>query len=164
LPNGIPSRDCIRRLLIALKPEAFQRCFPAWISNTILADVNGPDRLVAIDGKSCRGSHDHAKDLGALPIVSAWATEEGIALGQVATDARSNEITAIPQLLERIDLKGTLITIDAMGCQKEIVKQIVAGGGDGVIAVKDNQPKLLAAVQKPFFDHLDGDLRGDLES
>jgi predicted transposase YbfD/YdcC len=159
LPNGIPSRDCIRRLLIVLKPEAFQRCFLAWISDTILADANDPDRLVAIDGKSCRRSHDRANELGALHIVSAWATEEGIALGQVATDAKSNEITAIPQLLEQIDLKGALITIDAMGCQKEIVKQVVAGGGDCVIAVKDNQPKLLAAIQKPFFDHLDGDLK-----
>jgi predicted transposase YbfD/YdcC len=159
LPNGIPSRDCIRRTLIVLKPEAFQRCFLAWISDTILANANDPDRLVAIDGKSCRRSHDRANDLGALHIVSAWATEEGIALGQVATDAKSNEITAIPQLLEQIDLKGTLITIDAMGCQKEIVKQVVAGGGDCVIAVKDNQPTLLAAIQKPFFDHLDGDLK-----
>jgi predicted transposase YbfD/YdcC len=160
LPNGIPSRDCIRRLLIVLKPEAFQRGFLAWISDTITADANNPDRLVAIDGKSCRRSHDRANDLGALHIVSAWATEEGIALGQVATDAKSNEITAIPQLLEQIDLKGALITIDAMGCQKEIVKQVVAGGGDCVIAVKDNQPKLLAAIQKPFFDHLDGGLKG----
>jgi predicted transposase YbfD/YdcC len=159
LPNGIPSRDCIRRLLIVLKPEAFQRCFQAWISDTILADTNNPDRLVAIDGKACRGSHDRAKDLGALHIVSAWASEEGIALGQVATDAKSNEITAIPQLLEQIDLAGTLITIDAMGCQKEIVKPIVAGGGDCVIAVKDNQPKLLAAIQTFFFDHLEGDLK-----
>jgi predicted transposase YbfD/YdcC len=159
LPNGIPSRDCIRRLLIVLKPEAFQRCFQAWISDTITADAISPDRLVAIDGKACRRSHDRAKDLGALHIVSAWASEEGIALGQVATDAKSNEITAIPQLLEQIDLKGTLITIDAMGCQKEIVKQIVAGGGDCVIAVKDNQPKLLAAIQRPFFDHLENDLK-----
>jgi predicted transposase YbfD/YdcC len=159
LPNGIPSRDCIRRTLIVLKPEAFQRGFLAWIGGTILADANDPDRLVAIDGKSCRRSHDRANDLGALHIVSAWATEEGIALGQVATDAKSNEITAIPQLLEQIDLKGTLITIDAMGCQKEIVKQVVAGGGDCVIAVKDNQPTLLAAIQKPLFDHLDGDLK-----
>ena len=159
LPNGIPSRDCIRRTLIVLKPEAFQRCFQAWISDTITADPNDPDRLVAIDGKTCRRSHDHAKDLGALHIVSAWATEQGIALGQVATDAKSNEITAIPHLLEQIDLKGTLITIDAMGCQKEIVKQIVAGGGDCVIAVKDNQPTLLAAIQKPFFDHLEGGLK-----
>jgi predicted transposase YbfD/YdcC len=162
LPNGIPSRDCIRRTLIVLKPEAFQRCFQAWISDTITADASNPDRLVAIDGKACRRSYDHAKDLGALHIVSAWATEEGIALGQVATDAKSNEITAIPQLLEQIDLKGTLITIDAMGCQKEIVEQVVNGGGDCVIAVKDNQPKLLAAIQKPFFDHLEGGLK-DLE-
>ena len=159
LPNGIPSRDCIRRTLIVLEPEAFQRCFQAWISDTILADASHPDRHVAIDGKTCRGSHDHAKDLGALHIVSAWASEEGLALGQVATDAKSNEITAIPQLLEQIDLKDTLITIDAMGCQKEIVKQIVAGGGDCVIAVKDNQPTLLAAIQKPFFDHLESGLK-----
>ena len=158
-PTAFRHADCIRRTLIVLKPEAFQRCFQAWISDTITADTNNPDRLVAIDGKACRGSHDHANDLGALHIVSAWASEQGIALGQVATDAKSNEITAIPQLLEQIDLKGTLITIDAMGCQKEIVKQIVGGGGDCVIAVKDNQPKLLAAIQKPFFDQLDGDLK-----
>ena len=82
-----------------------------------------------------RRSHDHAKGLGALYIVSAWATERGIALGQVATDAKSNEITAIPQLLGQIDLKGALISIDAMGCQRAIVKQIVAGGGDFAIAV-----------------------------
>jgi predicted transposase YbfD/YdcC len=158
LPNGIPSRDCIRRLLIVLKPEAFQRCFRAWISGTTPADASTPDRLVAIDGKACRGSHDRAKDLGALHIVSAWASEEGIALGQVATDAKSNEISAIPQLLGQIDLAGTLITIDAMGCQREIVERIVTGGGDCVIAVKDNQPKLMTAIRSFFLDHLEGDL------
>jgi predicted transposase YbfD/YdcC len=158
LPNGIPSRDCIRRLLMALKPEAFQRCFQAWISDGIATDADNPDRLVAIDGKACRGSRDRAKALGALHIVSAWASEEGIALGQVTTDAKSNEITAIPQLLEQIDLAGTLITIDAMGCQKEIVEQVVTGGGDCVIAVKDNQPRLLAAIQAHFLDHLERDL------
>jgi predicted transposase YbfD/YdcC len=158
LTNGIPSRDCIRRLLVALKPEAFQRCFRAWISDAIPTDVEHPERLVAIDGKTCRRSHDTAKELGALHVVSAWASEEGIALGQVATDAKSNEITAIPQLLEQIELTGTLITIDAMGCQKEIVEQIVTGGGDCVIAVKDNQPKLLAAIQTFFLDHLERDL------
>ncbi len=158
LPNGIPSRDCIRRLLMALKPEAFQGCFQAWISDAILTDADTLERLVAIDGKSCRGSHDAAKGLGALHIVSAWASEQGVALGQVATDAKSNEITAIPQLLEQIDLAGTLITIDAMGCQKDIVEQVVTGGGDCVIAVKDNQPKLLAAIQTYFFDHLERDL------
>src|SRR4051812_12963554 len=120
-PNGIPSRDCIRRLLIALKPEAFQSCFRAWLAGAIPTDADGNGRLIAIDGKACRGSHDRAKDLGALHIVSAWASEEGIALGQVATDAKSNEITAIPLLLAQIDLAGALITIDAMGCQKAIV-------------------------------------------
>jgi predicted transposase YbfD/YdcC len=158
LPNGIPSRDCIRRLLIALKPEAFQRCFLAWIAEAIPADPEAPDRLIAIDGKTCRGSRDAAKGLGALHIVSAWASEEGIALGQVATDAKSNEITAIPQLLAQIDLPGTLITIDAMGCQKDIVEKIVDGGGDCVIAVKDNQPKLREAIETFFIDHLERDL------
>ena len=158
LPNGIPSRDCIRRLLMALKPEAFQRCFQDWISDAITADADDPGRLVAIDGKTCRRSHDRATGLGALHIVSAWASEDGIALGQVATDAKSNEITAIPQLLEQIDLADTLITIDAMGCQKDIVERIVAGGGDCVIAVKDNQPKLAAAIRAFFLDHLERDL------
>jgi predicted transposase YbfD/YdcC len=158
LPNGIPSRDCIRRLLVALKPEAFQRCFRAWISDAVPADSDGLGRLVAIDGKTCRGSHGGANGLGPLHIVSAWASEEGIALGQVATDAKSNEITAIPLLLGQIDLAGTLITIDAMGCQKDIVGQVVAGGGDCVIAVKDNQPTLMAAIQAHFIHHLDRDL------
>jgi predicted transposase YbfD/YdcC len=157
LPNGIPSRDCIRRLLVALKPEAFQRCFQAWIADAISIDADKTDRLVAIDGKSCRRSHDGAKGLGALHIVSAWASEEGIALGQVATDAKSNEITAIPQLLGQIELTDTLITIDAMGCQKEIVAQVVNGGGDCVIAVKDNQPKLLTAIRGFFLDQMERD-------
>ena len=148
LPNGIPSRDCIRRLLMALKPEAFQTLLPG------LDRRRDPDRRRATPTAS---SPSTARPVAArttrprasapLHIVSAWASEEGIALGQVATDAKSNEITAIPQLLEQIDLAGTLITIDAMGCQKEIVEQIVAGGGDCVIAVKDNQPKLLAAIR-----------------
>src|SRR5947207_4610327 len=158
LPNGVPSRDCIRRLLIALKPEAFQRGFRAWIGDVMATDLEHPERLVAIDGKTCRGSHDTAKDLGALHIVSAWASEEGIALGQVATDAKSNEITAIPQLLEQINLTDTIITIDAMGCQKNIVEQIVDGGGDAVISVKDNQPTLKAAIQSHFKEHLERDL------
>jgi predicted transposase YbfD/YdcC len=158
LANGIPSRDCIRRLLIALKPEAFQRCFQDWITQAIVSDDVGPRRLVAIDGKTCRGSHDHGKQLGALHIVSAWASEEGIALGQVATDAKSNEITAIPKLLEQIDVANTIITIDAMGCQKDIVEQVVEGGGDCVIAVKDNQPKLHDAIAAHFQKHIERDL------
>src|SRR3954467_2136919 len=137
LPKGIPSRDCIRRLLIALQPEAFQRCFRDWIANALEPHETGPARLIAIDGKTCRRSHDAAHGLGPLHIVSAWASEHGIALGQVATEEKSNEITAIPLLLEQIDLTGALVTIDAMGCQKEIARGIVEGGGDFVIALKD---------------------------
>jgi predicted transposase YbfD/YdcC len=158
LPNGIPSRDCIRRLLLALKPEAFQRCFQNWITDAIVMDDSNLQRIVAIDGKTNRRSHDHAKGLGALHIVSAWDSEEGIALGQVATDAKSNEITAIPLLLEQINLTDTIITIDAMGCQKNIVEQIVDGGGDAVIGVKDNQPTLKAAIENHFKEHLNRDL------
>ena len=158
LSNGIPSRDCIRRLLMALKPEAFQKCFQDWIAQAIRTDDGGPARLIAIDGKTCRRSHDASQDLGPLHIVSAWAAEEGIALGQVATEEKSNEITAIPQLLEQIDLANSLITIDAMGCQKEIARDIVDGGGDFVIGVKDNQPKLREAVETYFAKHLERDL------
>jgi predicted transposase YbfD/YdcC len=158
LPNGIPSRDCIRRLLMALKPAAFQGCFQDWLAHTIQTDNSGPKRLIAIDGKTCRGSHDAAKQLGPLHIVSAWASEEGIALGQVATEAKSNEITAIPELLKQIELKDSLITIDAMGCQKEIARDIVDGGGDFAIALKDNQPKLLEAIKTHFEKHLELDL------
>jgi predicted transposase YbfD/YdcC len=157
LPHGIPSRDCIRRLLLALKPQAFQRCFQQWIADALTVDPDGQRRLVAIDGKTNRGSKDTAKGLGALHLVSAWASEEGIALGQVATDAKSNEITAIPVLLEQIELKDTIVTIDAMGCQKEIVEQIVEGGGDAIVAVKDNQPKLRAAIEAFFEEQIERD-------
>ena len=158
LPNGIPSRDCIRRLLMALKPEAFQKCFQDWIAQSIQTDGSGPARLIAIDGKTCRRSHDASQDLGPLHIVSAWASEEGIALGQVAAEEKSNEITAIPLLLGQIELTNSLITIDAMGCQKEIARDIVNGGGDFVITVKDNQPKLREAIQTYFARHLEHDL------
>jgi predicted transposase YbfD/YdcC len=157
LPNGIPSRDCIRRLLLALQPQAFQRCFQDWIAQTLTNDSAGGKRLVAIDGKTCRRSHDAAKDLGPLHLVSAWASEEGIALGQVATDSKSNEITAIPVLLEQLELADTIITIDALGCQKNIVAQIVAGGGDAIIAVKDNQPGLKAAIAEFFSTQIERD-------
>jgi len=155
--NGIPSRDCIRRLLIALKPEAFQRCFQNWIASAIITDETQPHRLVAIDGKTCRGSPDAGHGLGSLHIVSAWASEEGIALGQVATADKSNEITAIPQLLQPIDLADIIVTIDAMGCQKDICAPIVDGGGDFVIAVKDNQPTLKATIETFFNDQIERD-------
>jgi predicted transposase YbfD/YdcC len=158
LPNGIPSRDCIRRLLMALKPEAFQKCFEAWVAHAIRTDDGGPDRLVAIDGKTCRGSHSAAHGLGPLHLVSAWASEEGIAPGQVATEEKSNEITAIPLLPERLDLTGTLITIDAMGCPKTIARDIVEGGGDFVISVQDNRPTLREWIESYFREHLERDL------
>jgi predicted transposase YbfD/YdcC len=157
LPNGLPSRDCIRRLLIALQPDAFQLCFQAWIADARPHHPDANGRLVAIDGKTCRGSHDKAHALGPLHIVSAWASEEGLALGQVAADDKSNEITAIPQLLERIALRDTIITIDAMGCQKEIVERIIGGGGDCVIAVKGNQPTLHAAIESFFHGLIERD-------
>jgi predicted transposase YbfD/YdcC len=159
LANGIPSRDCIRRLLMALQPQAFQKCFQEWIAQAIHPDEGGPARLVAIDGKTCRRSHDAAHGLGPLHIVSAWASEEGIALGQVAAEDKSNEITAIPLLLKQIELADTLITIDAMGCQKEIARDIVKGSGDFVIAVKDNQPKLREAIAAYFLEHLERDMQ-----
>jgi len=160
LPNGIPSRDCIRRLLIALQPEAFQRCFRDWIADALEPGAVGPARLVAIDGKTCRRSHDAAHGLGPLHVVSAWASEHGIALGQVATEEKSNEITAIPLLLKQLELTKAVVTVDAMGCQKEIACDIVAGGGDFVIAVKDNQPRLAEAISELVARHLDGELKG----
>ncbi len=160
LPNGIPSRDCIRRVLVALQPEAFQRCFRDWIAAALGSDRAGPARLIAIDGKTCRRSHDAAHGLGPLHIVSAWASEHGVALGQVAADEKSNEITAIPLLLKQVELTRAVVTIDAMGCQKDIARDIVAGGGDFVIAVKDNQPRLAEAIGELVVKHLDGELEG----
>jgi predicted transposase YbfD/YdcC len=157
LPNGLPSRDCIRRVLTALKPEAFQECFASWIAS--LVQDGGSDRpLVAIDGKTLRRSHDAKNGLGPLHLVSAWATEHGLSLGQVASEVKSNEITAIPELIERIDVRGAIVTIDAMGCQKEIARKIIDAGGDYVLAVKDNQPTLHEAIQEVFSDERQDDL------
>ena len=157
LPNGIPSRDCIRRVLSALKPEAFQACFQSWIASLVSED-EGMRTMIAIDGKTMRRSHDRAAGLGPLHLVSAWASEHGLALGQVATEEKSNEITAIPELIDRIDVKGAIVTIDAMGCQKAIAKKIVDAKGDYVLAVKDNQPKLHEAIKGLFSDERQGEL------
>jgi predicted transposase YbfD/YdcC len=155
LPNGIPSRDCIRRVLGALKPEAFQTCFQSWMAS-LISEATRP--TIAIDGKTMRRSHDRIRGLGPLHLVSAWASEHGLALGQVATEEKSNEITAIPELIDRIDVKGAIVTIDAMGCQKEIAQRIVDAKGDYVLAVKDNQPKLHEAIKDLFGDERQGDL------
>ena len=157
LPNGIPSRDCVRRVLSALAPEAFQKCFQDWIAECLTCDADGSHRTIAIDGKTMRRSHDRGGGLGPLHLVSAWASEQGIALGQIATEEKSNEITAIPELIDQIDIRGAVVTIDAMGCQKEITKKIKGGGGDYVLAVKDNQLKLHQAIQEYFYEAMQDD-------
>jgi predicted transposase YbfD/YdcC len=149
LPHGIPGKDVFRRVLCALKPDAFQKCFANWIramrdAAELATGVERP--TYAVDGKTLRRSHDARKGLGALHSVSVWASEYGITLGQVATDQKSNEITAIPAALQLVDMQGAVITIDAMGTQKAIAAQIVDGGGDYVLALKANQEKLHDAV------------------
>jgi predicted transposase YbfD/YdcC len=147
LPNGVPSHDTISRVFRALRPGAFQDAFLGWM--TSVHEQLG-FRLVNIDGKTLRRSHDAVSMKSALHAVSAWSVENHLCLGQVATDQKSNEITAIPELLRLLDLKGAIISIDAMGCQKEIAQQIIEGGNDYVLAVKDNQPSLHSAIQGAF--------------
>jgi len=161
LPNGIPRKDVFRRVLMALKPAAFQACFAGWLQSlrTEAAAETGIEQpILPVDGKTLRRSHDRDKGLGALHSVSVWASEYGLSLGQVACDEKSNEITAIPELLRLVDIKGAIITIDAMGTQKAIAEQIVEGGADYVLALKGNQGTLHQAV----IDYIDEQLEGDL--
>src|SRR5262249_12160236 len=145
LPNGIPGKDVFRRVLSLLKPDAFQHCFATWLQSLRekAAEETGVDQPVfAVDGKTNRRSHDRKKGLGALHSVSVWASEFGLSLGQVACADKSNEITAIPELLRLVDIKGTIITIDAMGTQKAIAAQIIDSKADYVLALKGNQETL----------------------
>ncbi len=163
LPNGIPAKDTYRRVLSLLRPRAFQQCFSEWIDSlSFLTDEQKAEhkKLIAIDGKALRRSHDKKRGLGALFIVSAWASDQGISLAQVATEEKSNEITAIPILLDQIDFEDSIITIDAAGCQKNIAAQIVAGGGDYVLALKKNHPTLYDEVKSFFVNHLEDDFAG----
>jgi predicted transposase YbfD/YdcC len=139
LDNGVPSHDTFERVFDRLDPQALQRCLLSWLA--ALTDGLKVGH-VAIDGKTARHSGSPARGIKALHLVSAWATEYSLTLGQIATEEKSNEITAIPELLELLDLGGALVTIDAMGCQKAIAARIVEGGGDYVLAVKDNQERL----------------------
>lgn len=159
LPHGIPGKDTFRRVLGLLNPATFQECFQQWVDWLNLPDDGESDspRHIAIDGKTLRRSHDKGNGLGAMHIVSAWASNRGITLGQVATEEKSNEITAIPELLERIDFEDAIITIDAAGCQKNIAAQIIEGKGDYVLALKGNQGKLFNDVQLIFGCHLRDD-------
>ncbi len=161
LPNGIPRKDVFRRVLMALLPGAFQACFVNWLKSlraTAAAATGVEQPILAVDGKTARRSHDRKKGLGALHSVSVWASEFGLSLGQVACAEKSNEITAIPELLRLVDIKGAIITIDAMGTQKAIAAQIVEGEADYVLALKGNQEPLHQTV----IDHIDEQLEGDL--
>lgn len=147
LPNGIPSHDTFERVLDRIDPQAFQRCLVAWL-HQIGAGLG--IKHIAIDGKTLRHSGGGSSPLRQLHLVSAWAVEAELFLGQVATEEKSNEITAIPRLLELLDLNGALVTIDAMGCQKEIAKKVVERGGDYLLTVKDNQEHLREDIESCF--------------
>jgi predicted transposase YbfD/YdcC len=155
LRNGIPSHDTLERVFDRIDSRAFALCFVRWVQ--ALSECL-PVSHIAIDGKTARRSFDETSGLGPLHLVSAWATQQHLSLGQVAVDGKSNEITAIPQLLQLLDLKGALVTLDAMGCQKDIAEQIVAGGGDYVLTVKDNQQRLRQDIQTTIEQALDGRL------
>ena len=156
LPNGIPSQDTFERVFAKINPAAFSSCCVNWLRN--VSDLIGLSHL-AIDGKTLRGSG--SSTLGPLHLVSAWATEAKLTLGEVAVEGKSNEIKAIPELLNLLDLKGTLVTIDAIGCQKAIAKQIVDKSGNYLLAVKGNQERLLEDIQATVAKALDGELGKD---
>ena len=147
LEKGIPSADTYRRVLARLKPEALQACFQGWIKQ-VVEETGG--QIIPIDGKEMRGSYDRNHQQGALRIVSAWAMENHLMLGQVKVDSKSNEITAIPILLESLEVKGCTITIDAMGTQKAIAEKIVEKQADYVLSLKRNHPTLHDEVESWF--------------
>ena len=154
LKSGIPSHDRFNAVLAAIKPAEFEQCLLSWI--TSLHEITD-GQVIAIDGKTLRRSFDNATGKAAIHMVSAWATANQISLGQVVVDAKSNEITAIPKLLEILDISGALVTIDAMGCQTEIAQKILDGQGDYVLHVKLNQPTLYQGIMDYFDQQLEDD-------
>jgi predicted transposase YbfD/YdcC len=156
LPNGIPSHDTFGRVFAHLDPARFEQCFLAWVQGIVTPEAGD---LVAIDGKVSRRSHDRRAGKGAIDVVSAWAGRHRLVLGQVAVGAKSNEITAIPVLLEALALQGCVVTIDAMGCQTAIAQQIVAQGADYVLALKGNQSTLHQEVATAFTEARAEDFR-----
>jgi len=163
LEHGIPSHDTIGRVFAGIDPEAFEECFLTWVEAACEA-TDG--EVIAIDGKTLRRSHDRHAGKAALHMVSAWATANGLALGQVRTAEKSNEITAIPELLEVLSLSGCIVTIDAMGCQRAIAEAITDQGADYVLALKGNQGELRADTEA-LFDRVrgrEGDLEDEFES
>lgn len=158
LPNGIPSHDTFGRVFRLLDPDELRRCFLTWVRAVVGEPVDDGEpgglsqQVVAVDGKTLRRSHNRRAGKDALHLVSAWATEHGLVVGQVATDAKSNEITAIPALLKLLALEGATVTIDAMGCQTVIATQIIEQGADYVLALKDNHEHLHERVRLAFVD------------
>jgi predicted transposase YbfD/YdcC len=147
LPNGIPSHDTFGRVFALLDPAKFAQCFTSWVK-AVSQLTQG--QVIAIDGKALRRSHDRANGKSAIHMVSAWASANHLVLGQLKVDDKSNEITAIPELLEVLELSGCIVTIDAMGCQKDIARQIVEQGADYVLALKENQGQLYREVIDTF--------------
>lgn len=154
LSAGIPSHDRFNAIFAMIKPAEFERCLVSWI--TALHGVT-KGQIIAIDGKTLRRSYDAASSKSAIHMVSAWATKNHLSLGQVVIDEKSNEITAIPKLLEILDISGSLVTIDAMGCQVEIAQKILDQKADYVLAVKGNQPTLYDGILKFFEEHAEDD-------
>lgn len=152
LPNGIPSFDTIRRVFLLLDPEEFQECFYGWASS-FKSKISG--ETIAIDGKCSRGSTDKSSGKRAIHMVSAWANENKMVLGQIKVDEKSNEITAIPKLLDLLDVSGCTVTIDAMGTQKEIAEKIIDNEADYVLGLKGNQGNLFDDVKTYINDQLD---------
>jgi predicted transposase YbfD/YdcC len=147
LPNGIASHDTFGEVFARIQPQEFERCFLAWVKAVA---VISEGEIVAIDGKTLCGSHDRVLGKGAIHMVSAWASGNRLVLGQVKVADKSNEITAIPALLQVLALKGCIVTIDAMGCQTAIAAQIIQQGADYVLSLKDNQGRLYADVTALF--------------
>jgi predicted transposase YbfD/YdcC len=149
LPNGIPSHDTFTRVFARLDPEQFQACFLGWM-NAVAEVIGG--QVIAIDGKVLRGSHDKGIGQAAIDMVSAWASANRLVLGQVKVDEKSNEITAIPQLLEVLEVSGCIVTIDALGCQTEIAEKIIDREAEYVLSLKENQGHLYEDVKRLFAD------------
>jgi predicted transposase YbfD/YdcC len=160
LPNGIPHKDVFLRVLGSLKPGAFQACFANWLQSLrsdAATKLRVDQPVFAVDGKTLRRSHDHKNGLGAMHSVSVWAADFGLTLGQVACEEKSNEITAIPELLRLVDIKGAIITIDAMGTQKAIAAQIIECEANYVLALKGNQETLYQGVVNHINEQIEAD-------
>lgn len=151
LPNGIPSHDTFGDVFAAINPEEFRKGFMEW-TESIREKISG--EIVAIDGKTIRGSRSATENRKPVHIVSAWAAENGLVLGEIATEEKSNEITAIPKLLKMLELSGCIVTIDAMGTQKEIAKEIVKAKADYILPVKENHPQLLDDIRLFFAEEI----------